>query len=99
MHARRLPTRCARFRASAALCGLLAAGAIRAQTAGRIEGQVRDSAGGALAAVDVLVSSPSLQGARTAKTDGEGRYWIPGLPPGAYALTVALSGFRPETRT
>ena len=99
MNAMGLPTRCARICAVVALSGLLAARALVAQTAGRIEGQVRDGAGGALANADVLLSGPSLQGARTARTDREGRFWLPGLPPGAYAVTVAISGFRPETRT
>ncbi len=78
--------------------GLLATAAAIGQTTGSIEGVVRDGGGGALAGVDVLVSSPSLQGARTSRTSSEGRFWLPALPPGVYSVTVALAGFRPQAR-
>jgi outer membrane receptor protein involved in Fe transport len=99
MHARPPLTRRARVCASTALIGLLATGALSAQTTGRLEGQVRDGGGGPLAAADILLSSASLQGVRTVRTDAEGRYWVPALPPGTYSVTVALAGHHPETKS
>lgn len=63
-----------------------------AQTAGRIVGKIVDSTGGALPGVTVTVTSPALQGARTAVTDGTGAYRFPTLPPGTYAVKAELTG-------
>jgi hypothetical protein len=35
---------------------------------------------------------------RTAVTDAEGQYQVIALPPGEYAVTFTLSGFRPLRR-
>src|SRR5262249_55972538 len=43
-------------------------------------------------------TSPSLQGARIAKSGAGGRFWFPALPPGTYSVTAALLGYHPETR-
>jgi hypothetical protein len=51
----------------AVLIGLLAGAAGVGQTTGSIQGVVRDPSGGVLLDADVLVSSPSLQGARAIK--------------------------------
>ncbi len=67
---------------------------LRSQTqTGQIGGTVRSADTAALPGVTVTVSSPALQGTRSAVSDGDGRYTIPGLPPGAYAVEFALSGF------
>ena len=81
------------------LGGSLGFGVLFAQTTGGIDGVVRDSAGGTLAGVDLLVSSRSLQGTRTARSGAGGRFWVPALPPGVYAVTAAQAGFRPATKT
>ena len=70
-----------RSAAAALLLGLLGTAVARSETTGSIQGVVRDATGGVLASADVLVSSSSLQGARTVKTDGGGRFWLPALPP------------------
>jgi hypothetical protein len=72
---------------------LLAPLAVFGQTTGTIEGTVTDQNGGALPGVTVELSSPNLQGARTATTDSSGRYRFVSLPPGRYTVSANLSGF------
>src|SRR5262249_47765915 len=83
----------------APLAGLLLGSVPAAETAGGIEGVVRDTTGGWIAAADLLVTSPNLQGARTVKTGRDGKFWLPALPPGVYTITAAQAGFRPVTKT
>ena len=62
-----------------------------------IAGQVRDNTGGVLPGVTVEAASPALiEGTRTVVTDGEGRFTIVDLRPGAYTVAFSLEGF---TRT
>ncbi len=82
-----------RFLFVLSVCLLLAPLAVFAQTTGTIEGTVTDQNGGALPGVSVDLSSPSLQGTRTATTDGSGRYRFVSLQPGRYVVTGNLSGF------
>ena len=73
---------------------LLAAPAARAQQESGIAGAVRDTSGALLPGVTVEAASPALiEKVRTVVTDGEGRYNIVGLRPGAYVVTFALTGF------
>ena len=46
----------------------------------------------------VTVSSPALQGTRTAATGSSGSYSISGLPPGDYTVTFELSGMQTKTQ-
>jgi outer membrane receptor for ferrienterochelin and colicin len=48
--------------------------------------------------VTVTLSSPALQGTRTAVTEDGGAYSFPGLPPGDYTVTFELSGMQTVTR-
>jgi Carboxypeptidase regulatory-like domain/TonB-dependent Receptor Plug Domain/TonB dependent receptor len=56
------------------------------------------SEGQPLPGVVVTVSSPALQGTRTATTGSSGNYSIAGLPPGDYTVTFELSGLQTKTQ-
>ncbi len=73
-------------------CLLLVAPAIFAQTTGTIEGTVIDPSAQALPGVTVEITSPNLQGTRTATTGNDGRFRFVSVPPGQYKVTANLSG-------
>ena len=61
---------------------------------GAIAGAVTDATGGVLPGVTVEARSPAMiEQARTAVTDGQGRYDIRALRPGIYSVTFTLQGF------
>jgi Carboxypeptidase regulatory-like domain/TonB dependent receptor/TonB-dependent Receptor Plug Domain len=62
-------------------------------TTGSLTGTVT-SGGSALPGVTVTVTSPSLQGSRTAVTNDTGGFSFPALPPGNYAVAFELSGMQ-----
>ncbi len=62
-------------------------------TTGTISGTARDTARGPLPGVAVQISSPNLQGVRTATTEGDGRFRFPALPPGVYIVKASMPGF------
>ncbi|MEO5762337.1 MAG: carboxypeptidase-like regulatory domain-containing protein, partial [Vicinamibacteria bacterium] len=66
---------------------------------GTISGQVVDPSGLAMPGVSVSLSSPRLQGARTAVTTTHGDYIFPFLPAGEYTVNFQLSGFKPVKTT
>ena len=55
--------------------------------------------GAAIPGVTVSVTSPNLQGTRTAETTSAGDYNLPLLPPGQYTVRFELAGMQPVTRT
>ena len=64
-----------------------------------ITGTVRDASGGVLPGVTVEAASPALiEKVRSAVTDGNGRYQIVDLRPGAYTVTFTLPGFNTYKR-
>jgi hypothetical protein len=81
-----------------AILGILAIAApVSAQsvsaTTGSINGRVSDSTGAVLPGVTVTISSPAMQGTRTAVTSEDGSYRFPAIPPGEYTITYELAGF------
>jgi hypothetical protein len=46
----------------------------------------------------VTITSPNLQGSRTAISDGNGNYNFAALPPGEYTVRFELEGLQPVTR-
>ena len=63
-------------------------------TRGTISGNVRDTTGGYLPGVTVLVTSNATGLQRSTSTDGNGFYRITGLDPGTYTVRLELQGFK-----
>ena len=64
-----------------------------------LSGVVKDTSGAVLPGVTVEAASPVLiEKVRTAVTDGNGRYQIVDLRPGAYTVTFTLAGFNTVKR-
>ena len=78
---------------SAALV-LLSASIALAQATSSISGTVVDSAGGAIPGVAVVVASSDGGQTLETTTNAEGIFNIPSVAPGAYKITVSLSGFK-----
>lgn len=62
-------------------------------------GIVRDSQGGAIAGAMATLRNVDIGLVRDAETNVDGRYWIAGLPPGRYELTIERTGFRTVVRS
>ena len=60
---------------------------------GTVTGRVIDQGGLSVPGATVSVTSPNLQGTRTAVTSANGDFILPSLPPGEYTISVELSGF------
>lgn len=76
---------------------LISAVAFGQGTSGSLSGTVMTEGNG-LPGVTVTISSPSMQGVRTAVTGDAGGYNFPALPPGDYAVTFELSGMQTTTK-
>src|SRR5262249_45051915 len=63
------------------------------ETTGTISGQVVDTQGLAIPGASVIVTGS--QGTKTVTTSGDGRFDIPFLTPGQYAVRAELQGFKP----
>ena len=70
-----------------------AAGAWAQVGNGTLTGSVVDAQGGALPGATVTATELATNAARTAVTDRDGVFRLPGLPPGRYNLDVTMSGF------
>ena len=77
-----------------AVCALLVAlPALSQIPTGTLSGRVTAEDGSALPGVLVTITSPALQGTRTATTSENGEYNVPLLPPGDYQVAYELEGF------
>jgi hypothetical protein len=78
---------------------VLGAGTAAAQTTtGTIRGYVRDQNGLALTGADVQARNVATGVARSATTNAEGAYVLPGLAPATYELTARHIGNAPQGR-
>ena len=83
-----------------ALAGLAAAVPARAQTAtANLRGYVTASGGAPVGDAQVAVRSLSTNATRGTLTNGAGFFYIGGLRPERYEVTVRRVGFSPQTRT
>ena len=70
-----------------------------AQASSGIAGTVKDTTGAVLPGVTVEASSPALiEKVRTVVSNGAGQYNIVSLPPGVYAVSFTLAGFKTVRR-
>jgi hypothetical protein len=61
---------------------------------GTVSGMVLDSSGRAIAGADIIVASDATSLQYSGKTNAEGMYVIPNLPPGMYRAQVSKIGFK-----
>lgn len=61
---------------------------------GTISGLVVDPSGAVIVAADILVANDATGVQYSAKTNGDGIYLVPSLPPGTYRLQVSKIGFK-----
>jgi len=83
-----------------ALAGVvLLAGLAFGQDTGSITGTVKDQSGAALPGATVTVVSDALAVSQTVQTSGQGTFVVPQLPPGTYAITAELTGFKKASKS
>jgi hypothetical protein len=63
-------------------------------TSATISGTIKDETGGVLPGVDVVVRNLDTGLTRSAVTDSNGYFTVPGLAPGKYETRASLQGFR-----
>ncbi len=86
------------WRVVASVLAVLAvpAATLAQETTGTIAGRIVDAQG--LAVPGVTITATGTQGAKSAVTDSDGRFTIPFLTPGDYAVHAELQGFSPIDR-
>ena len=79
---------------------VLSAGVAAAQiNTGEISGVVRDSVGGVLPGAAVIATHTATGTVVVRVTDGEGRFFLPGLRIGTWTIEARLTGLAPQLRT
>src|SRR4051812_29437779 len=79
------------------LCVIYAEGLAAQTSTGTITGQVVDSSGAALPNAGVKLTLVANGTTRETKTNTEGTFSAPVIPPGVYAITVTAPGFSEKT--
>jgi hypothetical protein len=77
---------------------LLTAVPLFAQATSTFSGRIVDAGDAVLPGVTVTVTNDNTGVVRTAVTNGEGQYFLPGLEPGVYGIRTELPGFAPSER-
>src|SRR5438046_5993770 len=68
-------------------------------TSATISGTIKDETGGVLPGVDVVIRNLDTGLTRSAVTDANGDFTVPGLPPGHYETRASLQGIRTGVQT
>src|SRR5688572_3608677 len=76
------------------VCGSVAAWAQTGGSTSTLTGSVVDSAGGVIPGATVDVKNNATGVVNSVVTNTAGVFSVPGLNPGTYTVTVALSGFK-----
>ena len=64
-----------------------------AQSTGSLQGTVTDSSGAVLPNAAITIRDAATGATRTVKSDSQGNYSVPALPPGRYEMEAAAAGF------
>src|SRR5690242_6247189 len=73
---------------------LFAAPAVAQSSSATINGIVLDPSGAAIAGAEIVVVNDATGVQYSTKTNGEGIYLVPNLPPGPYRIQVSNTGFK-----
>src|SRR5919204_5371088 len=84
-----------RLLTAAGVIGLLASSVLAQQQLGAIQGTITDQTRSVLPGVTVTITNLATGVSRTTVSNEAGVYRVASLDPGAYEVTVELSGFRP----
>ncbi|MCW5976988.1 MAG: carboxypeptidase regulatory-like domain-containing protein [Bryobacteraceae bacterium] len=80
------------------LAAMTALAPLAAQTTKALAGSVWDASGAAAPECELEIVAEATGAKREARSDGEGRYAVPGLVPGTYRIAVSRPGFRSANR-
>ncbi len=69
------------------------------QTFGTFTGEVKDSSGAAIQGASVMLTEGATNAQRAQRTNADGLYAFPSLPPGRYNLQVKMDGFTTQNQT
>jgi hypothetical protein len=69
---------------------------VHAQTLSAMQGRVFDASGAALPGAIIRVENESTGIDQSARSDGEGRYYVAAIPSGTYTVTATADGFRTD---